>query len=205
MTQVRPLRPRPAPPPALQDRAIDNLRFIRETMERAGAFTAVPGWGQVAIGGTAIVAATIASRFALEDPRWLAVWLVEAALSLVIAGWAIAHKAHAADVPLLSGPGRKVLLSFAPPMAVGALLTIVLARADLMVLLPGVWLLLYGTAVVAAGTYSVRIVPVMGLCFMLLGAVALLVTFGWGNWLMAAGFGGLHIVFGIFIARRHGG
>lgn len=205
MTQVRPLHTRSSTPPDLQDRAIDNLRFIRETMERAGAFTAVPGWGQVAIGVTALGAAFVASRYELGNPRWLAVWLVEAALSMAIAGWAMTRKARAADVPLLSGPGRKFVLSFSPPMLVGALLTIVLARAGLMTLLPGIWLLLYGTGVITAGTYSVRIVPVMGFCFMVLGAAALWVGEGWGNWLMAVGFGGLHVVFGTFIARRHGG
>lgn len=205
MTQVRPLHSGSSTPPALQDRAIDNIRFIRETMERAAAFTAVPGWGQVAIGVTAFGAALIASRFELGDPRWLAVWLVEAVLSMAIAAWTMTRKARAADIALLSGPGRKVVLSFLPPMMVGALLTIVLAQAGMMTLLPGIWLLLYGTGVITAGTYSVRIVPVMGLCFMVLGAAALWIGAVGGNWLMAAGFGGLHVVFGTFIARRHGG
>ena len=206
MTQVRPLRPRPVPPsPALQDRAIDNLRFIRETMERAGAFTAVPGWGQVAIGITALGAAALASRYQLTDFRWLGVWMAEAAISLAIAGWAMARKARAAGMPLLSGPGRKFVLSFAPPMVVGALLSLVLVQSGQMALLPAIWLLLYGTAVVTGGTYSVRVVPVMGLGFMLLGAFALWLDGAWTHWLMAAGFGGLHIVVGTFIARRHGG
>lgn len=205
MTLVRPIHTPPSPPPALQDRAIDNLRFIRETMERAGSFTAVPGWGQVAIGTTALGASTLAARFPIADDRWLAVWLAEAVLSIAIAGAATARKARAADMPLLSGPGRKFVLSFAPPMLVGALLTVVLVRAELLALLPGIWLLLYGTAVVTGGTYSVRIVPVMGLCFMMLGTAALVLAPAAGNWLMAAGFGGLHLLFGIFIARRHGG
>ena len=205
MTQVRPLRPRSAPPPALQDRAIDNLRFIRETMERAGAFTAVPGWGQVAIGVTALIAAALASGTTVGDPRWLGIWMAEAAISLAIAGWAMARKARAAGMPLLSGPGRKFVLSFSPPMVVGALLTLVLVQSGQNALLPAIWLLLYGTAVVTGGTYSVRIVPVMGFGFMLLGAAALWLDGGWTHWLMAAGFGGLHIAVGTFIARRHGG
>ena len=205
MTLVRPIHTPPQPPPALQDRAIDNIRFIRETMERAGSFTAVPGWGQVAIGATALAACAIAAQFPIADFRWLTVWLAEAVVAIVISGAATTLKARAADMPLLSGPGRKFVLSFAPPMLVGALLTGVLVRAELVALLPGIWLLLYGTGVVTGGTYSVRIVPVMGLCFMVLGAVALVLAPAAGNWLMAAGFGGLHLVFGTFIARRHGG
>ena len=205
MTQVRPLRPRSSPPPALQERAIDNLRFIRETMERAGAFTAVPGWGQVAIGVTALGAAALASGATVGDARWIGIWMAEAAISLAIAGWAMARKARAAGMPLLSGPGRKFVLSFSPPMVVGALLSLVLVQSGQTALLPAIWLLLYGTAVVTGGTYSVRIVPVMGLAFMLLGAAALWLDGAWTHWLMAAGFGGLHIMVGTFIARRHGG
>jgi len=108
-------------------------------------------------------------------------------------------------MPLLSGPGRKFVLSFSPPMLVGALLTIVLYRAGLVGAIPGMWLLLYGTAVVAGGAFSVKVVPVMGICFMLAGTLAVFAPPTWNDWIMAAAFGGLHIGFGIPIARRHGG
>jgi hypothetical protein len=191
-------------PPALHDRAMDNLRYIRETMERASAFTAVPGWGQVAIGFTALVATYLAA----QQPTargWLSVWLAEAIISILIAGWLMDRKARSLGVPLLSGPGRKVAFSLSPPMIVGALLTIVLFRAGLVRSIPGMWLLLYGTGVVTGGMFSVSVVPVMGVCFMLLGAAGLFTPAAWGNWLMAAGFGGLHIIFGLIIARRYGG
>jgi|SRR5580704_490248 hypothetical protein len=183
---------------------MDNLRFIRETMERAGPFTVVSGWGEIVIGITALAAAGLASQ--LGGPRaWLAIWLGEAALSLVISGGAMLRKARAANKPLLSGPGRKFALSFLPPMCVGVILTVALYRAALVGSMPGTWLLLYGTGVITGGSFSVRIVPVMGLCFMLAGTVALFCPGAWGNYFMAAGFGGLHIVFGTIIARRYGG
>jgi hypothetical protein len=191
-------------PPALHDRAMDNLRFIRETMERASSFTAVPGWGGVVMGATALCAAFVASQQPTRN-LWLATWVVEALLALVIGGWAMDRKARRVETPVLSGPGRKFALSYAPPILVGMLLTIVLYRAGMANALPGMWLLLYGTGVVTGGAFSVKIIPVMGLCFMLLGAVALFTPAAWGNYLMAAGFGGLHIIFGIIIARRHGG
>jgi hypothetical protein len=202
-------RPRPSPadrldPPALHDRAMDNLRFIRETMERAGAFTAVPGWGGIGVGLTALAAAVLAARQPTVE-LWLATWLAEATMALVIGGWALARKAHAANDPILSGPARRFGLSFLPPMVAGGLLTIALYRAGVPHALPATWLLLYGAGVATAGAFSVRIVPVMGLCFMLVGAVALFGPAGWGNWCMASGFGGLHLVFGAIIARRHGG
>src|SRR5207253_9473182 len=136
---------------------------------------------------------------------WLGTWLCTAVISLTISAWASNRKARAAQMPLLSGPGRKFTLSLSPPLLVGALLTLVLYRAGLIGAIPGMWLLLYGTGVVTGGAFSVKVVPVMGLCFMLLGAAALFCPATWGNWLMAAGFGGLHIIFGVIIARRYGG
>jgi len=191
-------------PVAIDARAADNLRYIRETMERAGSFTAVPGWGGVAIGLTAIAAAFVAARQGTL-PAWLATWLAEALLAVAIASAAMVRKSRAAKMPLLSGPGRKFALSFAPPLLVGALLTVVLFRAGYAAVLPGMWLLLYGTAVVAGGAFSVRVVPVMGFCLMVAGAAALFSPTAWGNWFMAAGFGGLQIVFGLVIARKDGG
>ena len=137
------LRPRPVPdrndPPALHDRAMDNLRFIRETMERAGAFTAVPGWGGVAVGTTALIATALAARQPTVE-LWLAVWLAEAVVALVIGGWALARKAHAANDPILSGPARRFGLSFLPPVVVAGLLTVGLFRAGVPHALPGSWL-----------------------------------------------------------------
>ena len=193
-----------ASPHPLRDQALDNLRFIRQTMERAGSFTAVPGWGQVAVGVTALLAAFVAARQTSVE-LWLATWLGEAVVALAIGGSTMVRKAYAVNDPILSGPGRRFGLSVLPPMVVGGLLTIALYRAGLWQALPGTWLLLYGAGFVTGGAFSVRIVPVMGLCFMFVGSVALFAPAAWGTWCMAAGFGGLHIVFGAIIARRYGG
>jgi hypothetical protein len=191
-------------PPALHERAMDNLKYIRETMERATAFTGISGWGQVAIGFTAIASASISAQQKWFK-AWLAVWMAEAVIALLIAGWSIDRKARAAKMPLLSGPGRKVAFSLSPPIFAGAIVTVVLYRAGLTNAIPGLWLLLYGTGVVTGGMFSVSVVPIMGLCFMALGAAAFFAPAEYANWLMAAGFGGLHIVFGVIIARRYGG
>jgi hypothetical protein len=183
---------------------MDDLRFIRRTMERGPAFTAVPGWGGVGMGVSALVASGLAStRPAAEG--WLAVWLMEAVVAIGVGTWAMRRKARRAGLPLLSGAGRKFALSFLPPALAGALLTFALYRAGHLVLVPGTWLLLYGAAVVTAGTFSVKVVPVMGLCFMALGGAALLAAPAWGDPFLGAGFGGLHVVFGLHIARKHGG
>lgn len=193
-----------ATPQPLHDRAIDNLRFIRDTMERAGSFTAVPGWGQVAIGVTALGAAALAARQPGLLP-WLVVWLGEALVAVAIGGWAMARKARAGHTPLLSGPARRFGLAFVPPLAAGGLLTVALYFSSQARLIPGAWLVLYGTGVMTGGALSVPVVPLMGLAFVATGAAALFGPASWGNACLAAGFGGLHVVFGLIIARRYGG
>lgn len=205
MASVTPLHRAPAPePPALHVRAMANLAFIRDTMEAAGAFTAVSGWGMVAVGIIATAAAALASIQSTEVQS-LYVWIAAAVPAPAVMLWAIVRKARKAHMPLLSGPGRKFVLSFSPPIIVGALLTMVLYRAGLIEMIPGMWLLLYGSAVVAGGAFSVKLVPVMGFCFMIAGTIAVFSPVSWNDWIMAAAFGGLHIAFGIPIARRHGG
>jgi hypothetical protein len=183
---------------------MEDLSFIRQTMERSSSFTAVSGWGQVLVGVSALAASAIASRQKSEQ-LWLLTWLAEAALAFAIAYTSVYRKARSKGLPLTSGPGRKFALSFLPPAIAGMVLTFALTRAGLTQALPGTWLLLYGAGVVTGGAFSVPIVPVMGSCFMLTGALAFLAPSTWGNLSMTAGFGGLHILFGGLIARRHGG
>ena len=184
--------------------AIDDLRFIRETMESAASFTAVPGWGGVMIGITALGAAIIASLRA-QVVWWVAVWGLEALCAFAVGASAAFWKAHKVQTPLFSRPGRKFVLGLFPPMLAAAVLSAVIYRAGVFYLLPGVWLLLYGAGIVTGGAYSVKVVPMMGVCFMFAGMVALLSPPAWANSIMAAGFGGLHIIFGTIIARRYGG
>ncbi len=203
-------------PPALSDRAIQDLSFIRRTMEGASSFTDVPGWGLVAVGVTALAAAPLAA--AQPTPaRWLAVWIAEAVLGALLGGATMLRKMRggrkAEGGPMLSIPARKFLLGFWPAVIAGAVIT--LAIVDPFVvgidalavarLLPGLWLLLYGVGVLTAGAFSVRAVPLMGLCFVVLGSVALFIPRPIGDWMMALGFGAIQVVFGVIIARRHGG
>lgn len=184
--------------------AADNLRFIREAMESAGAFTAVSGWGQVAVGATALAAATLASRQPTRE-RWLAVWLGEALVAVAISAVAMAMKSRRRALPLFSGGSRRFWPGFAAPLAAGALLTGALFARSLFEMMPAVWLLLFGAAVAAGGGVSVPLVRAMGWSFIALGAVALWTPSQYSDALLAAGFGGLLAGFGVAIARRHGG
>ena len=201
---VRPIRSLDSEPLALHAHAMDNLRFIRETMERAGSFTAVPGSGGIAMGLTALLAAVLAAGRP-ESWYWFGIWIGAAVVAIAIGVLAAARKAHAAKAKLLSGPGRKFVLGLVPPILAGAVISIALLRAGLPGPIPGTWLLLYGTGVLTGGAASVKVIPVMGLCFMAMGAMALFSPLPAGNWFLAAGFGGLHIVFGTIIRVKYGG
>jgi hypothetical protein len=189
---------------SINERAFENLRFIRETMERAGSFTAVPGWGGILMGASALLTAFISSQLPSRE-LWFVTWLGEAMLAFTIGAWAMVQKAKVTKAALLYGPGRKFALSLCPAMIAGAIFTVVLYGNDLFQLMPGTWLLFYGVAVVAGGAFSVRVVPIMGVCFMTLGVLAFLAPFALANLFMAMGFGILHISFGVLIARRYGG
>lgn len=196
---------RPAPEMInIGDRAIDNLAFIRDTMERSTSFTAVPGYGGILMGATALAAAYIANvQTGLRES--IVTWLAEAALAFAIGVLAMWQKSKIAGQSLASAPAKKFAMSFAPPLIVGIVVTLGLARYGYFYVLPPICMLTYGAAVVCGGAFSVRVVPVMGWCFMALGAIAFILPTSYGNLMMAASFGVLHIVFGAVIARRYGG
>jgi hypothetical protein len=192
-------------PEPLHAHAMENLQYIRDAMSRAGEFTAIPGWGGVVIGVTALGTAAISGP-ADTSRRWMAWWLGEAALAAAIGAVTMTVKARRAGTPLFTpGPAYRFALAYVPPLIAGIILTPVFATIDLIGRLPGCWLLLYGCAIASGGTHAIRIVPIMGIAFMAVGTVALAAPAAWGHWLLGAGFGGLHIVFGLIIARRYGG
>ncbi|MGQ0561046.1 MAG: hypothetical protein ACT443_04135 [Gemmatimonadota bacterium] len=195
---------RPAEPHALHDRAADDLAFIRSTMERADSFTAVSGMGYIVLGTSALIAAFIASRAATLG-GWLTVWLVELVVGAAIAILMTSQKARRSSLPLARGAARKLLLGFTPVMLAGGVLTFALLRADAGALLPGMWLAVYGAAVIAGGVYSIRPVLVLGGALLLLGIATLFYPPMPGDLVLALGFGLFHIICGVVIARWHGG
>lgn len=204
MGRVQAIRKETNEPVNIGDRAIDNLQFIRETMERSVVFTSVPGYGGILMGSTAIVAAYFAhSQANLRD--WLTVWLVEAVLAFFIGLLAMWQKSKIGKVSLLSTPAKKFASGFAPPLLCGVFITLGLWRFGHFEAMIPVWVLCYGAAIVCGGAFSVKIIPVLGWCFIALGAVAFFLPDGFGNLMMALTFGVLHIIFGAIIARKYGG
>jgi len=173
-------------------------------MTRSSTSTAVSGWGLCAVGTTALIAAAVAMRQRTIE-GWLAVWLAEALLAFSVALFSMQRKASRRGTDLLSTAGRRLLVGMLPALAAGGVLTAAIVWDGSTRLIPGVWLLLYGIGVVQAGAFSVRVVPAMGILFVVLGAVALPMPWMWANIMLTAGFGLAHIGFGAFIASRHGG
>ena len=192
-------------PEPIHAHAIDNIRFIRDTMSRATQFTALPGWGGVLMGVSALVTTAISGP-PDDSLRWVMVWLADACVGAAPSSPSSRAQSRRAGTPLSSAaPAHRFALAYLPPLVAGIVLTPVFVLGGLMARLPGCWLLLYGAAAATGGAFSVRIVPILGLCFMALGVVAFAVPAAWGHWFMAAGFGGLHIGFGLVIARKYGG
>ena len=194
----------PQPHSSLRDRALDDLRYIRATMSSAAATTVVPGAGLVVLGLGALVAGSLAARQA-EAALQVRIWIIDGALSAVVGSGAILWKTRAARQSIVAGPLWKFALSFSPAMAAGVVLTLRALQQHELDGLPALWLLLYGAAVAAGGAFSVRPVPIMGLCFLAVGTVCACAPATWANALLMAGFGGLHCVFGVYVARRYGG
>jgi hypothetical protein len=193
-------------PLPMREHALDNIRFIRDAMERASSFTSIPGWGGVGVGITAIGTAVIAQRFLGKSLRmWLGTWLVEAFVAAAIGFGTMALKARRSEAPFMSGAAKRFFISYFAPLVGGAVLTLALVRVEAYAAIPATWLLLYGTAFVSSGAFSIRVIPMMGIAFMLLGALAALVPLGASNVILGVGFGGLHIIFGLIIARSYGG
>lgn len=185
-----------------QQQAKETLAFIRRTMESASTFTAVSGWGMVGVGVIGLLAAWLARSGGV--PADLRIWVPAALVSVVVATAANVVKARRTQVPLWSGALRKIAWVMVPSIVAGAALTAALVETGAVQLLPGTWLVLYGAGVTAGGTFSVRAIRWMGLAFLVLGTAALLIP-ELGLGLLAAGFGGLHVVIGFDVVWRHGG
>jgi hypothetical protein len=193
-------------PLPMREHALDNIRFIRDAMERAGSFTSIPGWGGVGVGITAIVTAVIAQQFLGKSLRlWLATWLAEAVVAAIIGFGTMTLKARRSEAPFMSGVARRFFISYFAPLVAGAVVTFALVRVEAYAAIPTTWLLLYGTAFVSSGAFSIRVIPVMGIAFMLLGLLSAFVPLNASNVILGVGFGGLHIIFGLIIARSYGG
>jgi hypothetical protein len=194
----------PAAVTSFSQHADESLQFIRRTMERSSTFTAVPGLGGAGMGTVGLAGAVLAAAQSSAE-RWLVVWLLAAAVALSIGVTTMWRKAARLGAPLAGAVGRRFAISLAAPLVAGAVLTWGAWMHDAWALMPSIWLLLYGTGVLAGGIFSVAAVRLLGVAFMALGVAAQATPQTWGNAWLGMGFGGLQLAFGLYIARRHGG
>ena len=191
-------------PEPLSGRAADNLRFIRQAMERSATFTSIPGLGGAVMGAIALAAAVVAAQQPTDD-RWLVVWLAAAALAAVVGLVSMVRKAGRAGVPLTGANARRFAMGMVAPFIAGAAITYELWTVKMFAVMAPAWLLLYGAGVLTGGIFSVPVVRAIGVCFMTLGIAAIVTPAEWSNIWLAIGFGGLHVGFGLYIARNYGG
>lgn len=187
----------------LDARAEDDLKFIRQTMERSTQFTAVSGWGGVAMGIVGLTATAVSTLFPVGRPEWVLTWLAAAACAAPLGAWAIWRKSERTGVTLGGAAARKFALCFFPVVLAGVVITWSLVRSSPDVL-PAAWLAMYGAAVMSGGAFSVPALPVMGAGFLLLGGVAAAFP-SLGSVTLLLGFGVLQIGFGAYLAARYDG
>lgn len=191
-------------PRSVSSQAADNLVFIRSAMERSSTFTAIPGVGGALMGAIGLAAAAVAARQPMGN-RWLTTWLGAAAIAASVGLFAMVHKARAAGLSLTGVNARRFAVGMAAPFVAGAAITYALWSVGNFTVMAPSWLLLYGAGVLTGGIFSVRVVRVIGVCFMAAGIGAVLTPPEWGTAWLGFGFGGLQVGFGLYIARYHGG
>ena len=200
-TPNRPRQPNPTP---IDSGAVENLQYIRRTIEAAHTFTTVPGKGCIAMGITAL-AAVAAESYPPLSAHWLAIWVAAAVMACSLALWFMEQKAHAQGLSLRRAVARRFFMTLAPAFLAGAILTAALVGRVDRELITGTWLLLYGTGLTACGLFAVPAVFTAGLAFMALGTATLWLPPGSAHVVLALGFGGIHLALGAAIVRHHGG
>jgi hypothetical protein len=185
---------------ALDTHALGTLQYIRASIDAAGLL-AVPGSAGIAIGAVGVLAALLVSLKPLAA-HWLEIWLIAGFVAIAFGTVLMAHQFVSRGTALYRGPLRRFLMCLCPPLLVGAVLTWQLWLHAQSAMIPGVWLLMYGCAVMAASTLTRRALAVMGALLAVLGVVALQAPVSSQNAMLGVGFGGLHLLFGILIGGR---
>jgi hypothetical protein len=199
-----PKRPRRIEPTPIDSGALENLRYIRSTIEAAHTFTTVPGKGCIAMGITALVAVGFESIPQLK-PHWLGIWVAAAIVACGSALWFMEQKARAQGLSLRRAVAKRFFMTLAPAFIAGAVLTAALVGIVDRELVTGMWMLLYGAGLAACGLFAIPAVFTAGLAFMGLGIATLWLPPGSAHIVLALGFGGIHLALGTTIVRHHGG
>jgi len=184
--------------------AVENLRYIRDTIAAAGTFTTVPGKGCIGMGITALIASGLESIPRLA-PSWLPIWVGAAIMACAVALFFMEEKAKAQGLSLRRAVARRFFMTLVPAFVAGGVLTAALVHEVGRNSITGLWLLLYGAGLAACGVFAIPAVLAAGLAFMALGTVALGLPASWAPGILALGFGGVHIVLGVIVLKDHGG
>jgi hypothetical protein len=190
-------------PAAIESRALGTLAYIRASIESSSSMD-VPGMAGIVMGIIGVLAALVVStpRWAAH---WLGIWLAAAAIALLLGGALVARQTVQRGRASYWGPVKKFMLCLCPALFAGAVLTLVFGIGGMSNVIPGMWLLLYGCAVLSASTVTIaeiaRLICIMGGLFVALGLAAFALPATAHTAMLGLGFGVLHIVFGFLIGR----
>jgi hypothetical protein len=190
-------------PAAIESRALGTLAYIRASIESSSSMD-VPGMAGIVMGIIGLLAAGAAS-LPHWAPHWLAIWLAAAAIAFLLGGALVARQIARRGRTRYLGPARKFLLCLCPSLFAGAILTVVFEIGGIGSVIPGMWLLLYGCAVLSASTVTTpdiaRLIVIMGAMFVALGSLTFALPAAAHTLMLGLGFGALHVTFGILIGR----
>lgn len=184
---------------SLGQRAAGDLSLIRMLMQRATLIVPMSGWSLFWIGALGLIASGASVILDVIGLGWVALWVITAALASALALLTSVVQLRSEGHSILTGSHSRFWLSLIPGFIAAAAISLVLLQAELYTRLPGLWLLLYGVSILAAGAQCIALISRMGWTFLLLGAVALFLP--WPNLSMAIGFGLTHMIYGLLIAR----
>lgn len=192
---------------------IQDIAEIRSMMERSSKFLSLSGWAGILAGVYALFGAWVANSLLGFQPDTIFYSYLDLTNILLTAGGVLVlalvtalldsrRKAQKREESAWNSTSKRLLASIAVPLFTGGLVIILLLQYGLLGLMAPFTLIFYGLALYNAGFYSIREVRLMGFAQMILGLLNLgFIETGLLFW--AIGFGGIHIVYGIYMHFRY--
>ncbi len=189
--------------------ALERIEEIRALMARSGEYRHLSGWAAIATaaltGGGCFASLALGARFTpVDDPaRLAAVWGAVLAVGIVVNVAFTIALAKARGESAWSPAARQMVGGLLPGLLSGAILTVFLFVERRFDALPGTWLVCYGAGLMGASLFAPWELRWAGLSFLLAGGAALFLLLAHSLLAMGALFGGLHVLFGLYVLWRY--
>lgn len=201
--------------------SLEEIRDIRRIMERSSRFISLSGLSGVAAGICALAGTLVArsvlnnyygeynSRgfttnddFALLKIKLLGVAVVVFVMAFISAYYLTWRKAQKQGLPVWDHTSKRLAWNMFLPLLAGGAFILGMLRYDVWLFVAPASLVFYGLGLVNASKYTLNDIRYLGYCEIILGTINMLYP-GYGLWFWAAGFGVLHIIYGIIMWNKY--